>query len=62
MEFKLNKDQVNKLKEWQSAIKKIYGKFGTYEYTFSSDGISQFAYVWSELAQIKLDLTEEENS
>lgn len=56
--FTIDEDQVNKLEEWQSHIKAIYGQYGDYEYRFSSNGIGQIVTVYSELADIELDLTD----
>lgn len=56
--FTLDEDQVKKLEEWQSHIKSIYGSYGNYEYTFSSNGIGQIVVVYSELADTELDLTD----
>ena len=56
--FTLDEDQVKKLEEWQSHIKAIYGQYGDYEYRFSSNGIGQIVTVYSELADIELDLTD----
>lgn len=56
--FTLDDDQVKKLEEWQEHIKAIYGKYGNYEYRFTSDGIGQIIEVYSELADTTLDLTD----
>jgi hypothetical protein len=56
--FTLDDDQVKKLEEWQEHIKAIYGKYGNYEYRFTSDGIGQMVEVYSELADTTLDLTD----
>ena len=56
--FTIDEDQVNKLEEWQSHIKAIYGQYGDYEYRFSSNGIGKIVTVYSELADIELDLTD----
>jgi hypothetical protein len=56
--FTLDEGQVNKLEEWQSHIKAIYGSYGQYEYRFSSNGIGTIVTVYSELADIELDLTD----
>lgn len=56
--FTLNEDQVKKLEEWQEHIKAIYGKYGDYEYRFSSSGIGQIVEVYSGLADVTLDLTD----
>jgi hypothetical protein len=56
--FTLDENQVNKLEEWQEHIKAIFGRYGDYEYRFSSNGIGQIVTVYSELADIELDLTD----
>ena len=56
--FTLDDEQVKKLEEWQEHIKAIYGKYGNYEYRFTSDGIGQIIEVYSELADTTLDLTD----
>ena len=56
--FTIDEDQVKKLEEWQNHIKAIYGSYGDYEYRFSDSGIGQIVVVYSELADIELDLTD----
>jgi len=56
--FTLDEDQVKKLEEWQEHIKAIYGKYGDYEYRFTSNGIGQIVEVYSGLADVTLDLTD----
>jgi len=56
--FTLDEDQVKKLEEWQEHIKAIYGKYGDYEYRFTSNGIGQIVGVYSGLADVTLDLTD----
>jgi hypothetical protein len=56
--FTLDEDQVKKLEEWQDHIKAIYGKYGDYEYRFTSNGIGQIVEVYSGLADVTLDLTD----
>ena len=56
--FTLDENQVKKLEEWQGHIKAIYGSYGNYEYRFSNNGIGQSVSVYSELADIELDLTD----
>jgi len=58
MTFVLDEDQVKKLEEWQGHIKAVFGNFGDYEYRFSSNGIGQIVTVYSELANVELDLTD----
>jgi len=56
--FTLDEDQVKKLEEWQEHIKAIFGRYGDYEYRFSSNGIGQIVSVYSVLADVELDLTD----
>ena len=58
MTFTLDEDQVKKLEEWQGHIKAVFGNYGDYEYRFSSNGIGQIVTVYSELANVELDLTD----
>lgn len=58
MEFTIDSVQVKKLKKWQEHIKAIYGEYGEYEYRFTSSGIGQIVRVYSELAEVELDLTD----
>jgi hypothetical protein len=58
MTFTIDPVQVKKLKKWQEHIKAIYGEYGDYEYRFTSNGIGQIVRVYSELAEVELDLTD----
>lgn len=58
MTFTIDPAQVKKLKKWQDHIKAIYGEYGDYEYRFTSNGIGQIVSVYSELAEVGLDLTD----
>jgi hypothetical protein len=58
MTFTLDEDQVKKLEDWQGHIKAVFGNYGDYEYRFSSNGIGQIVTVYSELANVELDLTD----
>jgi hypothetical protein len=58
MTFTIDEDQVKKLEEWQGHIKEVFGNYGDYEYRFSSNGIGQIVTVYSELANVELDLTD----
>ena len=59
--FTLSKKQEKKLKKWQESIKTIYGEYGNFEYRFRPNGIGDTVYVWSDLAQTQIDLTDENN-
>lgn len=61
MGFHIGMSQHKKLKEWQEAIKQVFGEYGFYKYIFTPDGIGCGVEVYSELAKRTLDLTEVEN-
>lgn len=62
MNFNLSETQMSKLKEWQEAIKFIYGEYGSYTYSFRPTGIGDVVTVSCDLVPNKeLDLTEVEN-
>jgi hypothetical protein len=63
MKFELSETQMSKLKEWQEAIKTIYGEYGSYTYCFRPTGIGESITVSSDLVGDKhvLDLTEIES-
>jgi len=58
--FSLNEKQMSILKEWQEAIKTIYGEYGSYTYCFKPTGIGEIVTVSSDLVGDKhvLDLTD----
>ena len=58
--FTLYEDQVVKLEEWQGHIKAIYGEYGNYEFRFRPTGIGDGVEVYSDLANITIDLTDVE--
>lgn len=58
IKFELNEKEEATLKEWQEAIKKVFGEYGTYEYRFSPTGIGINITVWSDLAKKEIDLTD----
>lgn len=60
MKFELSEKQIEKLKEWQEAIHKIYGEYGSYTYTFHPTGIGDVITVQGEVMGNKhiIDLTD----
>jgi len=59
MKFELSETQMSKLKEWNEAIKTIYGEYGSYTYCFRPTGIGDVVTVECSLVpNKKLDLTE----
>jgi hypothetical protein len=62
LNFELSETQMKKLEKWQSAIKTIYGEYGSYTYSFRPTGIGDVVTVESDLVGSNhvLDLTEED--
>ena len=58
MEFDLCDDQIQKLDEWKKSIKIVFGEYGLFTYKFTPTGIGTSVEVYSELADVSLDLTE----
>lgn len=61
MKFELNESQLNKLKNWQAKIKKKFGHYGHFDYTFTPFGMGTGVKVTSHLSKEELDLSEVEN-
>lgn len=61
MEFKLSRTQEEKLNKWKEHIKALYGQYGTFTYSFTPNGIGCGVEVYSQLAKVKIDLTEVEH-
>lgn len=60
-QFTLTQEQYNKLDEWKSAIKTIYGEYGFYTYSFTEDGIGMSVKISNSLCSAILDLTDYDN-
>lgn len=58
MEFKLDTDELKKLREWQAKIKELFGEYGFYDYTFTPTGIGTGIKVTSHLTKTSIDLTD----
>jgi len=58
IKFELSEKQENKLKRWQAKIKKQFGKYGNYTFSFKPTGIGDVVEVHSDLLNEKLDLTD----
>lgn len=57
--FKIEGEELEKLRKWQENIKGVYGQYGAFEYRFGcGSGIGAEIKVYSELAKIELDLTD----
>lgn len=61
MDFKLSSSQEEKLQEWKEHIKALHGQYGTFTYSFTPNGIGCGVEVYSQLAKVKIDLTEVEH-
>lgn len=61
MTFKLEKDQEEKLKEWQEKIKELFGQYGYYDYIFTPLDMGTSIIVRSRLTKTELDLSDVEN-
>lgn len=56
--FKICGEELEKLRKWQENIKGVYGQYGNFEYRFGyGSGIGIEVKVYSELANVELDLT-----
>lgn len=55
--FELTKKQQDEIQEWQDAIYKIYGEYGSYDFIFSPNGIGTSLTVYSHTAEIGKDFS-----
>lgn len=58
LSFELSDKQQKEFDEWKAALKKIYGEYGSFEWTIIPTGIGDGLVVYSKLANAKLDLTD----
>lgn len=59
MTFTIQPNEVEVLNNWMGHIKGVYGKYGNFEYTFkSTGGLGWDIWVYSELAETEICLTE----
>jgi hypothetical protein len=56
--FELEADQIKRLKEWQEKIKKEYGEYGIYTYSFTPYGMGTGVKIRSHLTKKTLDLSD----
>lgn len=61
MTFTLTETQEAKLLEWREAIKKVFGKYGDYDFIFNPGSIGTVVKVYSHISKTTIDLTEVEN-
>jgi hypothetical protein len=58
MKFELNEWQIGKFNEWKTHIKGVFGEYGHFTFSFTSNGIGYGVVVYSHLAKTELDLTD----
>jgi|GEM_PF-1352018 len=58
IKFELSEKAEKKLKRWQNKIKKQYGKYGDFTYSFMPTGIGDVITAHSHLKNEDLDLTD----
>jgi len=58
MQFTLSPKEEKDIKEWQDAIKFVYGKYGSYTYKFTPNGIGDTVVVYSDIADVEKDFTD----
>lgn len=56
--FTITEEQEARIGEWKEKIKKKYGEYGLYTYSFTSTGIGIGVDVYSHLAKKKKDFTD----
>jgi adenosyl cobinamide kinase/adenosyl cobinamide phosphate guanylyltransferase len=56
--FELTKKQEEGIKEWQEAIKKTFGEYGSFDFIFSPNEIGMGLVVYSNLAKVEKDFTD----
>ncbi len=49
------------IQEWMDAIKKVFGEYGSYDYTFSPNGIGVGLIVYSHAAKVEKDFSNVED-
>ncbi len=56
--FEISQKQATEIQEWMDAIKKVFGEYGSYDYTFSPNGIGVGIRVYSHVAKVEKDFTD----
>ena len=59
--FELTERQQKEIQEWMDAIKKVFGEYGSYDYTFSPNGIGTGLIVYSHAAKVEKDFSNVED-
>lgn len=61
MNFDLDDTQLEKLNQWKTKIKELFGEYGMYDYIFTPTGIGVSVKVYSHITRTELDLTDVDN-
>lgn len=56
--FQLSDKELKALKKWQKAIKKKYGEYGNFSFTFTTTGIGYSVSVYSDLMDESINITD----
>jgi hypothetical protein len=56
--FEISEKQAIDIKEWQDAINKIYGEYGSFDFIFTPNGIGVGLRVYSHIAKVEKDFTD----
>lgn len=56
--FEINEKQEAQIKEWQDAVNKVYEEYGSFDFTFSPNGIGVGLKVYSHVANVEKDFTD----
>ena len=56
--FEISEKQATEIKEWQDAINKVYGEYGSFDFTFTPNGIGVGLRVYSHAAKVEKDFTD----
>ena len=59
--FEITEKQEKEIHEWQEAIKKVYGEYGSFDYIFTPNGIGDGVRVYSHIAKVEKDFTDIES-
>lgn len=58
LSFTIQGKELDKLRKWKDHIKGVYGEYGSFTYRFCPTGIGDSVYVYSEKANIEIELTD----
>ena len=56
--FEINEKQEAQIKEWQDAVNKVYEEYGSFDFTFTPNGIGVGLKVYSHVAKVEKDFTD----